>query len=243
MKIILLTKPPIAGYAKTRLIDPLTAEQAAAVHAAMVRCTTRRLVTAFGGGDGHDLVLALDHPSPTCGPKVGNWLADAPREWRIVDQGPGNLGDRLDHIWREDADTPTLFFGTDTPDVPLDLLRSIPDQLGGGDACIGPSEDGGYWTLGSHRRCAELVREIDWGTTSVYHQTLEAAKRGRLKLQVLDAWNDVDDIHDLVLLRQRLADAGEAALIDLREDLDALLGEPHHERPKRPGKRCHGRGA
>ena len=58
MKIILLTKPPIAGYAKTRLIDPLTAEQAAAVHAAMVRCTTRRLVTAFGGGDGHDLVLA-----------------------------------------------------------------------------------------------------------------------------------------------------------------------------------------
>lgn len=226
MKIAVLAKPPVAGYAKTRLIGPLSPETAAAAHAAMVLCTLQRVEAALGCRPDRDLVLALDrHPGPRVGGSEGDaWLGSTAEQWRVTDQGTGDLGQRLDRIWQEDAGRPTLFLGCDCPDVPFEVMASIPGALQRADACVGPTSDGGYWTLGAGHRQETLLEGIDWGTGSVYHQTMTAARRGGLVVSELRAWRDVDTIEDLTDLRGRLAATREGPLTTLRQRLDELLG-------------------
>ncbi len=228
MQIAILAKPPVAGHSKTRLIGPLTAGQAAEIHAAMVHCTLERVAAALGDTPEYELLLALDRSvgTPVGDPIDDAWLGTAARRWRIMDQGTGDLGERLDRLWCHRRRCPTLFLGTDCPDVPRDTLRAIPGSLSSGEVCIGPAADGGYWTLGARQPRPELLVGIDWGTASVYHQTLAAARRAGLPVSILGAWSDVDTIDDLSRLRQRLADADERPLSALRQRLDDLLGGP-----------------
>jgi glycosyltransferase A (GT-A) superfamily protein (DUF2064 family) len=73
-------------------------------------------------------------------------------------------------------------------------------------------------------RGAALLRGIDWGSERVLAQTHERAAAAGLRLAELGAWHDVDDAADLAALRRRLRSAEEAALTELRDELDRRLG-------------------
>jgi hypothetical protein len=138
---------------------------------------------------------------------------------RIVDQGPGDLGDRLDRIWRIIAPSqPVAFFGCDSPDVPREAIEAIAPALEDHDVAIGPSADGGYWTLAAARYHPALLRGIDWGTENVYHATLSRAEEAGLSVHRLPMWADVDRIDDLRDLQARLddvmRDASRGILVD-----------------------------
>jgi len=215
-----MAKTPVPGQVKTRLIDPLTAHQAAAVHAAMLECVLERLATHLPGRR----VLAIDGAPGALNDKSSPDLSlKVPVGTEVINQGTGNLGQRIHHVWQASGSGPAVFFGVDSPDCPAEALTAIPQALESHDAACGPVDDGGYWCLAARRPAPALLADIDWGSPSVYHQTQSAASEAGLTLAELPAWHDVDTPSDLSALTHRLRSAHEPALTRLAERLSRVL--------------------
>lgn len=202
---VVVAKEPRAGQVKTRLaqdgmLDPETVTEIAW---AMLRCTVHRLLPLC-----RRLVLAAspDEAATMMARRLECTTAE------LVGQGEGDLGARLDRIWRTvGSQRPVAFFGIDSPDVPGEALAAIPRALAEHDVAIGPTSDGGYWTLAARRRQPRLLRRIDWGGDCVYDQTLARAREAGLSVRSLPLWHDVDVPEDLASLRRRLADPSTGA--------------------------------
>lgn len=123
LTVVVMAKPATAGRVKTRLIGRLTAEQAAAVHQAMLRCVLMRLAEHFAAAR---LVLAVDAAAAKLAafPVARSDVSD---RWECVTQGGGDLGDRMERLWRE------LAVGGEEP-VDTACANSGPSRrLDGGD--------------------------------------------------------------------------------------------------------------
>ena len=165
-RIVLLTRYPEPGRAKTRLIPVLGAQGAADLHR---RLTERTVAVVRESG------LALEIRSTGAPVEAfADWLdCDA-----VVDQGEGDLGARL---VRAGPPYPTILIGADAPDLTAELLHSAVEALGRSAAAIGPAKDGGYWLIGMVRAVPGVFEDIDWGTDQVAAQT-----RARLTVAGID---------------------------------------------------------
>lgn len=224
---IVMAKAPEPGKVKTRLtlpnpavsLDkhtsdarPLDQAAAAMVHDAMLACVLQRAASVLPG----PYVLAVDTP--------GDWTgAYQAAGWRVLEQGAGDLGRRMDRVWHNVGNGPAIFLGVDSPDLPADCLASIPRLLSWADVAIGESYDGGYWTIAAKRLMPQLLIGIDWKGPKVYHQTLARARRSASRVAQLPKWHDVDTPDDLLALRLRLRHVHEPALVALARRLDEIL--------------------
>jgi len=217
--VIVMAKRPIPGRVKTRLTTEYTPHQAAQAHAAMLQCVLTRLAAHLPGQH----YLALDNqtapPQQVIDPTLDYQLPD---NFTEIDQGTGDLGDRITHVWKSINPVPVVFFGVDSPDIPAETLASLWDNLAPADAAIGPVDDGGYWCLAAKRLPPPLLADIDWGTPAVYHQTHQAAKNAGLNLLDLAPWHDVDDPADLLALQYRIKQTHEPALARLSQRLNRI---------------------
>ena len=216
MTLIVMAKPAVPGKVKTRLIGEVNADQAAQVHQAMLRCTLERLERHIASVAQVRKVLCYDL---RIGGDPGDFQFDG---WNILEQGQGNLGQRMSRIWRDVGSGRVAFFGADTPDVPAHALAAIAEAR---QMQICPVDDGGYWTLTAPSQLDAVLDGIDWGTASVYHQTRAAAEREGIDVVDLPTWHDVDEPDDLVALRKRIADTTEPELMRLRDELDRIFKE------------------
>ncbi|MEM7624390.1 MAG: TIGR04282 family arsenosugar biosynthesis glycosyltransferase [Planctomycetota bacterium] len=248
LSVVVMAKAAVPSRVKTRLTrgyalgpedpdvsptdhTPLSPEQAAKVHAAMFETVLQRLADQVTGPAGEPPILVLAMDDPTATPKNASEAG-----WDVVEQGQGDLGERLERVWRicreRHGTEAVVFFGVDSPDVPADVLRQVGPTLNNARAALGPVEDGGYWTLACRTFQPGLLRGIDWGTPAVYDQTVHAAEALGLTLTVLPAWHDVDEPDDLAALQRRLKqldEPREPALIALADRLDQLLNPPTPE--------------
>lgn len=217
VRFILMAKRPVPGAVKSRLVaDGLSPADAATVAEAMLECIAERLaargelVIAVSPDDSFD---AFPHAVRTA---AGRW----------VNQGSGDLGARMMRLWRdEQSDRPLAFFGMDSPDVPAAALERISAVLAEHDLAVGPTDDGGYWTLAGMRCRPEVLADIDWGTASVYDATRERAAAAGLRTAELTRWSDVDRLDDLQALIARLRSGAaetERPLAGLLDRLDAI---------------------
>jgi uncharacterized protein len=195
--VAIFAKAPVPGLVKTRLVPPLSFEEAAAVARACLETTLRRFasvvdapVTLFLDGDADDALRAL----------AGSLGV------RIAPQLGANLGARLEAAFRslrEAGATQTVAIGSDSPTLdPAWIVRAIA-SLDTHDAAIGPTEDGGYYLIGVRGIIPELFRGIPWSTDSVARTTFERASALGLSVHILPVWYDVDDV---ATLRRALAD-------------------------------------
>lgn len=193
-----MAKRPEPGLVKTRLAAAGRFGDAEVVELAwaMLRCTAHRLA----GRGPVALALSPDGGGPETARRLG---VDG---CTLLDQGPGGLGDRMDRVWRlAGGDRPVAFFGGDAPDVPGDALDAIGPSLATADVALGPTPDGGYWTLAARVHQPAVLREIDWGTPSVYDQSRSRAVEAGLRCKTLPPWPDVDRPEDVDALRERLS--------------------------------------
>ncbi len=194
---VLMAKRPEPGAVNTRLVRSggLDSEAAARLGWAMLTCTAQRLCSAGSG-----VILAASPDG------CAEELAEALRVKfaQVVDQGIGDLGQRLERVWEAVGEGRIAFFGADAPDVPEDALRAIPQALANHDLAAGPTHDGGYWTLAARAFHPQVLQAIDWGTDRVYDQTLKRAAEAGLEARALPRWYDVDEPGDLEALRRRL---------------------------------------
>jgi rSAM/selenodomain-associated transferase 1 len=182
----------VAGEVKTRLEPALSAEQARDVYVALIADFFARLQdsnyrpTVFLSGERtRELDALIDSKQP------------------VVAQIDGDLGARLTAAFAELLRSPgdrAVIVGSDSPDLPLAYLKRAFRSLKHRDVVIGPAIDGGYYLIGLRAPAPALFRDVHWGTTNVFDDTLGAIERERLSLALLPPWYDVDDAASLRFL-------------------------------------------
>ncbi len=219
VSVIVMAKSPVVGRVKTRLFKGgvYSPAGACAVYEAMLACVVAR-VDRVARELGAGCVLAVDEASVM----PERFVLPG---WEVVEQGGGDLGERLDRQWQRLGGRGVVFLGVDCPDVPSSSLeQAIRVAAGEGEhpAAVGPTSDGGYWTLSAVRYLPALLRGIDWGTDKVYDQTLAAGASAGVAVGSLTGWHDVDEPGDVAALAGRLGHDAHRAGCD--PSLDALAG-------------------
>jgi rSAM/selenodomain-associated transferase 1 len=193
-----IAKAPAAGRAKTRLVPPLTADEAAVLQEALLLDTLdacRAEIDDVGilhadAGEAEELAR-LAHGAPLV-LQEGRGLADA-------------LGRTLE---RHVVDGPVAIVSSDVPALPPGSLgRAFAALEDGADVVLGPAADGGYWLIAMARFHAEPFREIPWSTPAVLGVTLARCRGAGLRVELLDTWRDVDTAVDLAFVRRSLPGA------------------------------------
>jgi hypothetical protein len=147
-------------------------------------------------------------------------LADRVPHW---DQGEGDLGTRMERILsRALVDHPgAIALGVDAPALERRHLDAIRVALGSRDAVVGPTVDGGYYTLALRRIEPGLLADLPWSQPTTRAATLDRLHERGYTVDVLEEAFDVDEPADLDRLIQALRDdpgrapRTRAALIEL----------------------------
>lgn len=179
--IAVIAKAPVAGRCKTRMCPPCTPQEAATLAGAALLDT----LTAVAAAPATRRVVLLDG-------EPGEWL---PPGFELVPQRGDGLAERLEAGFVDLAE-PALVIGMDTPQVTPALLAHALARLQHADAVVGPAPDGGYWAIGLRRGGEAAFRGVPMSDART-----EAAQRARLRelglrVAVLPALRDVDDIED-----------------------------------------------
>ena len=197
VRIAILAKAPIAGYAKTRLIPALGAQAAARLQRRFTRDAVRVAIEAELG----EVVL-------WCAPDATHRFFRALQRTtgiRCNGQPDGDLGERMLHAARATSPADTrqavLIMGTDCPALRPHHLRAAADALDEVDGVFIPAEDGGYVLVGLRQPQPALFTGMTWSTDSVMAQTRRRAASLALRIRELPALWDVDTQSDLLRLQ------------------------------------------
>ena len=192
-RLIIFTRYPETGKAKTRLIPALGAEGAAALHRRMADHTLVQ-------------VQALQFQHPLCVEvRFSGGDRDLMQRWLGTDlmytvQGEGDLGDRMGRSFQSAFDASVdraVIIGTDCPDLNATLLDQAFRELQHHDLVLGPASDGGYYLIGLRRLIPQLFIGMEWSTATVLERTLEIAAELNLSVALLPVLSDVDYPADL----------------------------------------------
>jgi rSAM/selenodomain-associated transferase 1 len=187
--LVVFARAPVSGQVKTRLAARVGEEGALALYRAFVEDACR---LAAAVAERRVLAVAGDPAA---------WAEVAARHDLVLEaQTDGDLGARMDHAIR--AHAPACIIGSDSPSLPADYVREALARLETHEVVLGPSGDGGYWSIGAQRAVPELFGGIAWSTAAVLPETLRRLDGRRAWL--LPFWYDVDDAEDLALLAAHL---------------------------------------
>src|ERR1700722_10630664 len=218
--IAVMAKAPRPGQVKTRLVPPLSPEEAGALSAAFLRDITENLRAAARDA-------AID-PYVAYAPAGSEALFDsmlAPGTQLILADGAGEMPSGVDGFGRSLLQAAERLFArgyasvcllnSDSPTLPTAQLVRAAEALGGGGERIvfGATQDGGYYLIGMRRAHAALFTGIAWSTDRVAAQTRAQARRLDLAILELALWYDVDDAATLErLLQERRATRATGSL-------------------------------
>jgi glycosyltransferase A (GT-A) superfamily protein (DUF2064 family) len=105
----------------------------------------------------------------------------------------------------------TVAFNSDTPHLPLAVLRQAFDALASCDLVVGPTHDGGYYLVGSKVPQPGLFAASAMGTGSALEMLLARAKKLGLSVSSTQECYDVDVPADLSWLSEELRLAPQRA--------------------------------
>jgi len=227
--IAIMAKAPRVGHAKTRLVPPLTAEDAATLSACFIRDAAENIATAAKQA-------AIDGYIAFAPPDAGDeFLPLLPPETRLLPSWRPGLGASL---YDAAADLLAAGYGSvclvnsDSPTLPTSILVAAAQALSppGDRLILGPAEDGGYYLIGLKQAHRHLFDDIAWSTPQVLAQT--EARGGDLGLAttLLPVWYDVDDIASLRRLYAQLRQAAGSPAIYPARHSAAFLPRLFRER-------------
>jgi len=196
-KLGIFVKIPVPGEVKTRLVPPLSPEEACELYRAFLADLFTRISklkkisgTVFYSGADPAAIEGM-----------------VPPRYRLMPQTGDTLGERLQNAFEallEDEGSSACVIGSDSPDIPLAYLKRAFLKLKRKDIVLGPAADGGYYLIALKKIIPELFRDIDWGTDTVFGATLRKVDAGGLSSALLPLWYDVDDVKSLSLLENIL---------------------------------------
>lgn len=224
-----MAKAPRVGHAKTRLVPPMTAEDAAALSACFIRDAAENIATAAQQG-------AIDGYIAFAPPDSGDeFLPLLSPQTRLLPSRRTGLGASL---YDAAADLLAAGYGSvclinsDSPTLPTSILVAAAQALSpsGDRLVLGPAEDGGYYLIGLKQAHRRLFEDIAWSTPQVLAQTEERGREIGLATITLPVWYDVDDIGSLRRLHRQLQQAADSPAIYPAHHSSAFLQSLFRER-------------
>ena len=202
--VIVFAKNPIPNEVKTRLIPPLSPEQAATLYTAFLTDWCEALAELSDV----DLVIAYTpaEAQPDLQALIGN---DA----IYIPQVGIDLGERLtsatqwaaEHGW-----TKILLVGSDSPTLPISYISQALTLLDSRNIVIGPSTDGGYYLISFSAEALattipHVFENIAWSTAEVFQQTVARICAAEATFGLLPPWYDIDRAEDLAFLQAHIS--------------------------------------
>lgn len=182
MNVCLMLKAPREGFVKTRLAKDVGPGEAASIYRRLVEWQVRqiprgwKIFVAFAPDD------ALE--------EMRDWLGGG---IEFLPQSSGDLGNRLVSALAI-LPKPLIFLGGDCPSLTSPRLSEAAAVLASTDMVLWPSLDGGYCLLGLSGFIPEIFERINWGTSSVFQQTLARVPPGKDLHTCEPALEDIDDL-------------------------------------------------
>jgi rSAM/selenodomain-associated transferase 1 len=191
VRVLLFTRYPAPGRAKTRLGADIGHGHAANLQAAFVLDEMQTL-------SGLDAAVTL-----CCDPSfpLEDYQALFGPDPDYAPQRGADLGRRMLNALNgalESSPAGAVLIGSDLPDLPAARITAAFEALAGAPVCLGPSPDGGFHLLGLSRpQPFGLFDAVSWGGDGVLDRTLANCAARGLRPAVLEPWPDVDTVADL----------------------------------------------
>ena len=199
----IMTKAPQAGKVKTRLVPPLTPEEAAELNI----CCLRDLAGSISQACLESSAQGVGVYTPLGSESV--YESILPKDFFLMAQRGHEFGQRLIFAAGdlfEVGFASVCLINSDSPTVPAWSFVEASNELAkaGDRIVLGPSEDGGYYLIGLKKLHQGLFEEIDWSTERVFDQTMQHASESDVEVHQLPCSFDVDDRATLARLCEEL---------------------------------------
>src|SRR2546423_9222190 len=167
--LAIMTKAPRAGQVKTRLVPPLTPEDAAHLNIYFLRDTAAAISKACATN-----ARGIGVYTP-----VGSeaaYIDILPRDFELLPQRGEGFGERLAFA-AEDlfqcGFASVCLIDSDSPTVSAVVYAEAVGILSkaGDGVVLGPSDDGGYYLIGLKKNWPQLFARVDWSTERGLEQT------------------------------------------------------------------------
>jgi len=205
--ILIFSKAPVAGKAKTRLIPQLGEQGAADFSARLTRYTVTQVANS-----------QLCPVKLYCTPDVNHALFNELHEVvgvELKQQQGLDLGMRMANALAVELSISksVLLIGSDCPAMTIGYLeQALQHLLGEKNMVLGPAEDGGYVLVGQSVLNTDIFKDIKWGSAEVLKQTQQRLMIAGLAWMELASLWDVDRPEDIARAQAWMS-AKEAALI------------------------------
>ncbi len=195
-RLLIFSKYPVPGEAKTRLIPALGPAGAAQLHRRMAEYAVR-VVHSSGERSSTKTSEVVVYYT---GARLKDFRAWLGPDLRYHAQTSGDLGQRMQTAFKATfaaGANHVIGIGTDVPALSAAILHRADKNLDNHDIVLGPAADGGYYLIGMNSFHPELFVDIEWGTERVYSQTREACKKLGFRVAELPTLSDIDRPEDL----------------------------------------------
>lgn len=191
--LIIMTRIPIAGMTKTRLMKILTGEECARLH----RCFLLDLFKMVNE------LREIADIYVTYTPENSLYLVEdiVPGFIDSFPQEGHELGDRMDNAIQKLLNkgySKVVLIGSDIPSLQAEDIKKAYDELEGNDICLGPTNDGGYYLVGMKKGCKDIFgSNLKWGYKSVFEATVSIANNLGLTVGLTTKLGDIDEKEDI----------------------------------------------
>lgn len=188
--ILFMVRSPRPGRTKTRLARALGDEAAASLYRAFVEDMLEALE-----GCGADVAVWVDPAGDVHA--VRSWLG---RGIACLPQPGGDLGARMERAFQWafcQGYSSAAALGSDLPQLTAKGAGQLARLLRSEPALIGPSPDGGYWTVGfaAGAFVPGAFRNMPWSSPELFARTMNVMEP--LQPAVLPEMRDMDTAEDL----------------------------------------------
>jgi uncharacterized protein len=206
-RILVFTKYPHPGFAKTRLIPAVGAASAADISRKLTERCMRTVRAHCRSAGSETVVYYATRGGGDESAIMDAWLAPPGRgdPTRFAAQGEGDLGDRLAAAFQASfsemsvigARRKVLVVGVDIPELSATVLEAAFGALDTHDTVVGPAADGGFYLLGMRAPADGVFCNVRWGSDAVFEETERNIASLGLSMCVLKMLRDVDLPEDL----------------------------------------------
>jgi len=198
----MMAKAPIGGTVKSRLVPPLTEEEAAGLNRCFIRdlCASIEAAAAIVAAESQVRLAGLIAYTPIGMEAAFDGLL--PASFPLIAQHGDGLTERLinvaDNLFGAGYESVSLM-NSDSPTIPASILASAILNLArpGDRIAIAGADDGGFCLIGLKRPHWRIFEDIAWSTAAVFAQTLERIGELGLEVARTPSWYDVDDAASL----------------------------------------------
>lgn len=198
--LILMTRVPVPGRTKTRLMKILSGEECAKLHKYF-------LLDLFNVFEliRNDIDIYLTYTPEDSFSLMENYI---PSYIKCFPQKGRDLGEKMlngFHYLHNKGYTKIALMGADIPHIQPNNIKKSFENLEKSDVVLGPTTDGGYYFIGMKNIYKDLFEDkLKWGNKSVLEGTIDIANGLNLEVGFANKLRDIDTKEDLIAFMKEI---------------------------------------